>query len=77
MDELVVHRCCQHKRDCIGVAVFDGEGLLQVVRWWVSTNRTSDVRLGRLVFCNGRSGLPLESVLVEMKEDAELLGSSI
>jgi hypothetical protein len=40
----------------------------------LSINRTSDVRLDRRVFSNRRSGLRLGSVMVEMKEDTELLG---
>jgi hypothetical protein len=47
------------------------------VRRRLSINRTSDVRLDRRVFCNRRPGLRLESVPVEMKEDAELLVPSI
>jgi hypothetical protein len=44
---------------------------------WLSINCTSDVRLDRLVFSNRRPGLRLGSVMVEMKEDAELLVLSV
>lgn len=46
------------------------------VRWLVSINRTSDVRLDHWVFSNRRPDVRLGSILVEMKEDAELLDPS-
>jgi hypothetical protein len=48
-----------------------------LVKWGVSINRTSDMQLDRRVFSNHRPSLRLGSVLVGMREDAELLDPPI
>ena len=67
--ELHAHEVEVHIREVHACEVLSDGGCL--------FNGTSDVRLDRRMFSNRRPGLRLGSVLVEMKEDAELLDPAL